>query len=73
MTCAQCGLAYCACRNGRTVITAEGSTADDAIARARRYLERRGYQGEVLGVRRRRVKTGLLGYRAWDIRFEVTR
>lgn len=73
VTCAVCGLYRCACRNGRTTVTAEGSTPEDAIARARAYVERRGYRAEVLGVKRRRVKTGLLGYRAWDVRFEVTR
>jgi hypothetical protein len=57
----------------RLRVTAAGWTPTEAIDRACLYLDARGIRGEVRRVRQRRVKTGLMGYRAWDIEFEVSR
>lgn len=73
MICAKCGLASCACRSGMTTVTAAGSTPDEARAVAEGYLDRRGWHGELLAVRRRRTRLGVMGYRAWDLRFRVKR
>jgi hypothetical protein len=70
--CMECGLARCACRSGITVVTAAGSTADEASGVALAYLARRGWDGQLLGVRRRRTRLGVMGYRAWDLRYRVT-
>ena len=56
----------------RLRVTAAGDTPDDAIAKARAYLERRGLVGKLLRIRRRNVKTGMIGYKAWDCEFAVT-
>lgn len=73
MTCATCGLYRCACRSGKTTVTAAGATADEARIVAEGYLTRRGWAGELVAVRRRQAKVGLLGYRAWDLQFRVRR
>lgn len=74
MICAKCGLANCACRSGKTRITVGADTPEEAKTVAMGYLSRRGYDGELLGLRRRQhVKTGIAGYKAWELVYRVTR
>ncbi len=40
---------------------------------AEAYLERRGWTGDLLLVRRRRTRIGVMGYHAWDLTYKVTR
>lgn len=71
--CTSCGLPRCACRTGRTTITAAGDDATAAALIAEGYLSRRGWTGKLLRVRRRRTRTGVIGYRAWDLEYAVRR
>jgi len=71
--CERCGLAVCACRTGKTRVTAAGATAADARIVADGYLERRGWRGDVLRVRKRRTRLGVMGYQAWELEYMVER
>lgn len=71
--CARCRLSRCACRSGRTIVTVGGRDMDDAKAAASEYLAHRGWRGTLIGVRRRRTRVGIIGYQAWELRYEVTR
>ena len=73
MTCAKCGLHNCACRSGKTRITVGAGSPEEAKVVATSYLTRRGWSGTLLGVRRRRAKTGILGYQAWELTYRVSR
>lgn len=73
MMCARCGLVNCACRSGKTRVTVGATSPEEAKGIATGYLSRRGYTGTLLGVRRRRVKAGIIGYQAWDLTYRVVR
>ena len=74
MICARCGLASCACRTGKTRITVGAvASVQEARSVAEGYLDRRGWQGELIDLRRKRQTTGLLGYQAWTLTYRVTR
>jgi hypothetical protein len=40
---------------------------------AEAYLARRGWSGSLVGVKRRTTKTGMLGYKAWEMTYRVAR
>lgn len=71
--CPVCRLPQCACRSGKTTITAAGATVGDAKAIADGYLERRDWRGTVIQVQRQRAHIGVIGYRAWRFTYRVTR
>lgn len=48
-------------------------TIDEGKALAVAYLARRGYVGNLLMVRRRRARIGVMGYHAWDLTYSVRR
>lgn len=73
MICAKCGLANCACRSGKTRVSVGAGTIEEGKAMAEAYLERRGWAGDLLLVRRRRARIGVMGYKAWDLTYKVTR
>lgn len=73
MSCAKCGLLNCACRTGKTRISAGGGSIDEVKGLAEAYLDRRGYSGDLLTVRRRRARIGVMGYQAWDLTYKVTK
>ena len=56
-------------------VTASGSDWEEAEAKAVRYARRTSPTGSalvsVIAHRRRHVKIGLLGYRAWDFRLRI--
>jgi hypothetical protein len=71
--CAKCGLAVCACRSGRTRVSVGAGSIEEGKAMAEAYLGRLGYTGDLLAVRRRRTRLGIMGYQAWDLTYTVTR
>jgi len=73
VTCAKCGLLICSCRSGKTRITVGAGTEQEGQAMAEAYLRRRGWRGDLLQVKRRQTKTGILGYKAWELTFRVVR
>lgn len=40
---------------------------------AEAYLLRRGWAGTLMGYRRKRVRLGIMGYKAFDLQYEVHR
>lgn len=73
MICGRCGLANCACRSGKTRITVGAGSIDEGKSIAEGYLTRRGYAGDLVTVRRRRTRVGVMGYQAWDLTYRVVR
>lgn len=74
MICATCGLYRCACATGRTTIKAGGASLAEAMESASGYLERRGWQGDLMKHRPVRTRNlGILGYQAWELTYEVRR
>jgi hypothetical protein len=48
-------------------------TPDDGKLLAEAYLARRGWSGDLLTVKRRQAKIGVLGYKAWELTYRVWR